>query len=154
MTQFVLLLLVAFSSILAITAAKQSPTFLTIDFSLDSKADDETGHVVIRYSLTEDGQEFDVRSVFDSAMQASHRRQLPTESVEKIVRLVRELPKADQKGIARDWLVTVRFRDKNKTEVYEYHRKELPGELKEILELMGGIRFELKDAIGFAPKKR
>jgi hypothetical protein len=128
--------------------AQQPRPLLTIDFSLDSKADRETGHIVIHYSLTEEGLELDVRNVFALAAQASHQRKLPNDVVAKITRSLRGLPNPDEKNIPKDWLVIVTFRDGNNVMTREYHRKRLPHALKEVLELLGGIRFELKD-IGF-----
>jgi len=42
------------------------------------------------------------------------------------------------------------FRDENKVRVNEYHRKRLPRSLKEVLESLGGIRFELRGPIAFS----
>jgi hypothetical protein len=75
---------------------------------------------------------------------------LSKSSVRKIVVLLRQLPDPEEENIPRDWLVTLTFRDGNYVKVCEYHRKRLPRALKEVLELLGGIRFELKDTIGFS----
>lgn len=130
--------------------AQQPKPLLTIDFSLDSKADRETGHVAIQYHLTEEGVEFDARNVFDWASQASHQRKLPKGVVAKIIKSLRGLPNPEEKNIPKDWLVILTFRDGDTVRVMEYHRKRLPRSLKEVLELLGEIRFELKDTIGFS----
>ena len=130
--------------------AQQPRSLLTIDFSLDSKGDREFGHKVIRYSLTEEGEEIDLRDVYDWAHQASHRRELSKDVVANITNLVRGLSHIEEKNIPKDWLVIVTFHDGNNVRVSEYHRKKLPRGLKEVLELLGGIRFELRDTIGFS----
>jgi hypothetical protein len=129
--------------------AQEVAPLLTIDFSLDLKNDSEFGHTVIQYSLTKEGHEFDVRNVYDWAAQAGHQRELPKGIVDKITNLLRGLPDPAEKNIPKDWLVIVTFRDESKIRVSEYHRKKLPPSLKEVLELLGGIRFELKDTIVF-----
>jgi hypothetical protein len=68
----------------------------------------------------------------------------------KILDLLRELPDSEEENIPKDWLVTLTFHDGNDVKVREYHRKRLPSALKEVLELLGGIRFELRDTIGFS----
>ena len=129
----------------------QRPTpLLTIDFSIDSKADREFGHTVIRYSLSEEGREVDVRNVYDWADQASRQRELSNDVVAKITDLLRGLPNSEERNIPKDWLVIVTFRDGNEVRVKEYHRKRLPPSLKEVLDLLGGIRFELRDTIEFS----
>ena len=133
--------------------AQQSPPLLTIDFSLDSKDDREFGHKVIHYSLSKEGREVDLQNIYDWAAQASHRRKLSKSVVAKITHLLRELPNPEEKSIPKDWLVIVTFRDGNEVKVMEYHRKSLPPSLREILELLGGIRFELKDTIEFSAKE-
>jgi hypothetical protein len=64
--------------------------------------------------------------------------------------LLRGLPDPAEKNIPKDWLVIVKFHDGNKIRASEYHRKRLPNSMREILELLGGIRFELKDTIAFS----
>jgi hypothetical protein len=130
--------------------AQQPAPLLTIDFSLDSKGDRETGHMSIYYSLTNEGREFDVRNIHDWAAQNSHQRELSKGVVAKITDLLRGLPYPAERNIPKDWLVVVKFRDGNKVRVREYHRKRLPPSLKEVLELLGEIRFELRDTIAFS----
>ena len=74
-----LILLMGILSLFNTPSAQQQAPLLTIDFSLDSKGDQEFGHVVIRYSLTRQGEEYDVRNVYNWAAQASHRRELSKE---------------------------------------------------------------------------
>ena len=131
------------------SSAQQQAPLLTIDFSLDSKSDQELGHVVIRYSLTRDGVEVDVQDVYDWAAQASHRRDLSKDTVAKIIELLRGLPDSEERTIPKDRLVIVKFHDGNEVKLKAYHGKRLPRAMKEILELLGGIRFELKDVIEF-----
>jgi len=130
-------------------SAQQQAPFLTIDFSLDSKGDQEPGHVAILYSLARDGREFDVRMVHDWAAQASHERDLSKDTVAKIIDLLRGLPDSAERNIPHDRLVIVKFHDGNEVKLKSYHGKRLPRAMKEILELLGGIRFELKDVIEF-----
>ena len=133
------------------TPLTQEPaTLLTIDFSLDSKEDSEFGHTIIQYFLTKEGREINVRKVFDWAAQAGHQRELSNGVVAKITNLLRGLPNSETGNIPKDWLVIVTFRDGNKVRVSEYHRKRLPYPMKEVLESLGGIRFELKDTIAFS----
>jgi hypothetical protein len=129
---------------------QQPRPLLTMEFSCDSKADREPGHKVIRYSLTEEGREVDERVIFDWAVQDRHDRELPKDVVTKITELLRGLPKPRDKNIPKDWLVILTFSEGNKVRVCEYHRKRLPSALKEVLMLLGGIRFELKDSIAFS----
>jgi hypothetical protein len=145
-----LIILIGILPFFNIPFAQQPRPLLIIDFSLDSKGDRETGHKIIRYSLTEEGREIDVRIIFDWAAQDSHHRELSKGVVAKITNLVRGLPNFEERNIPKDWLVIVTFRDGNKVRVSEYHRKRLPRALKEVLELLGGIRFELRDTIGFS----
>jgi hypothetical protein len=129
---------------------QQQKPLLTIDFSLDSKASNEDFHIVIRYLLSNDGEKIDMRDVYGWAMQASHHRQLPKSTVAKIVNVVRGLPDSEETNIPKEWLVTLTFREGNDVKVSEYHRKRLPHAFKEVLELLGGIRFELRDTIEFS----
>jgi hypothetical protein len=130
---------------------QQQKPLLTIDFSLDSKANDGDSHIAILYLLSDDGEEINVRDVHNSAMQESHHRQLPKSTVAKIVDLMRKLPDSEETNIPKEWLVTLTFREGNDVKVSEYHRKTLPHAFKEVLELLGGIRFELRDTIEFSP---
>jgi hypothetical protein len=150
MIHFTSVLLIGILPLLMMAGPEQQRPLLTIDFSLDSKPNGEMGHTSIQYFLTEKGEEFDVRNVHDWAFQASHHRELSKSSVRKIVVLLRQLPDPEEENIPRDWLVTLTFRDGNYVKVCEYYRKRLPRALKEVLELLGGIRFELKDTIGFS----
>ena len=145
-----LILLMGILSLFNTPSAQQQAPLLTIDFSLDSKGDQEFGHVVIRYSLTRQGEEFDVRNVYNWAAQASHRRELSKDTVAKIIDLLRGLPDSKEKDIPKDRLVIVKFHDGNEVKLKTYHSKRLPRAMKEILELLGGIRFELKDVIEFS----
>jgi hypothetical protein len=145
-----LIILIGILTLFKMPSAQQPRPLLTIDFSLDSKADRETGHISIYYSLSKEGQEFDVRNVHDWAAQDSHLRELSKGGVAKITNLLRELPNPEEKNIPKDWLVTLTFRDGDDVRVREYHRKRLPHALKEVLELLGGIRFEVRDTIGFS----
>ena len=129
--------------------AQQPMPLLTIDFSLDSKDGREMGHISVYYSLTREGREFDVRNVYGCAAQNSDRRELSTGVVAKITRLLRGLPNSEESNIPKDGLVTITFRDGDEFRVREYYRKRLPRSLREALELLGGIRFELKDTMGF-----
>src|SRR5215468_12780944 len=140
-----LILLVGILFLSNTSTAQQQAPLLTIDFSLDSKGDQEFGHVVIRYSLTRQGEEFDVRNVYNWAAQASHRRELSKDTVAKIIDLLRGLPDSKEKDIPKDRLVIVTLRDGNEVKLKAFHCKRLPRAMKEILELLGGIRFELKD---------
>ena len=144
-----LILLVGILFLSNTSTAQQQAPLLTIDFSLDSKSDQEFGHVVIMYSLAQDGREVDVRNVYDWAAQASHQRELSKDTVAKIVELLRGLPDSEERNIPKDRLVIVKFRDGNEVTLKAYHGKRLPRAMKEILELLGGIRFELKDVIEF-----
>jgi hypothetical protein len=134
--------------------ARESAPLLTIDFSLDSKDDREFGHTVIQYSLTEGGREFDARNVHGWAHQTDRRRALSKGVVARITELARELPNSKEENIPKDWIATVTFRDGNKVRMNNYHRKRLPHAVKEILELLGGIRFELRDTIAFSATGR
>jgi hypothetical protein len=150
MTHAALLILMMAHSFFNTPIVQQPEPLLIIVFSLDSKADQEIGHVVIRYSLTKEGQEFDVRDVYDWAHQASHHRQLSRDKVAKIAALLQRLPSSEIGDTPKDWLVTVTFRTGKEVRVREYHRKRLPRSLKEILEQLRGIRFELRETIGFS----
>src|SRR5206468_230934 len=108
-----LVLLMGILSLFNTPSAHQQAPLLTIDFSLDSKSDQEFGHVVILYSLTRDGGEVDVRNVHDWAAQASHRRDLSKDTVAKIIDLLRGLPDSEERNIPQDRLVTVKFHDGN-----------------------------------------
>ena len=129
---------------------QQPRQLLTIDFSLDSKGNRETGHLAICYILSEDGQEIDARYVYDWAVQAMHNRELPRTTVAKIVEIVRKLPDPEEENIPKESLVTLTFHDGDKIKILEYHRKKLPAVFKNLLELFGGIRFELEDKIEFS----
>ena len=145
-----LIILIGILPFFSMPLAQHPRPMLTIDFSLDSKADRETGHKVIQYTLTEEGRAVDVRIIYDWAAQASHKRELSKDAVAKITKLLRGLPNSEERNTPKDWLVIVTFRDGNEPIVREYHRKRLPRSLKDVLELLGGIRFELKDTIGFS----
>jgi hypothetical protein len=144
-----LILLVGILFLFNTPSAQQQAPLLTIDFSLDSKGDQEPGHVVIMYSLARDGREVDVRIVYDWAAQGISQRKLSKDTVAKIIELLRELPDSEERNIPQDRLVIVKFRDGNEVKLKAYHGKRLPRAMKEILELLGGIRFELRDIIEF-----
>jgi hypothetical protein len=130
--------------------AQQGRPLLKINFSLDSKADREFGHVSIQYYLTEKGQASDDRDVYSWAGQASRNRELSKDIVAKIIDIVRGLPNPEEEQIPKEWLVTLTFHDGDDVVTREYHRKRLPHALKEILDLLGGIRDELRDTVGFS----
>jgi len=90
-----------------------------------------------------------VRNVHDWAAQASQRRDLSKDTVARIIDLLRGLPDSKERNIPKDRLVIVKFRDGNEVKLKTYHGKRLPRAMKEILELLGGIRFELRDVIEF-----
>jgi len=144
-----IILLIGILSLFNTPSAQQQAPLLTIDFSLDSKGDQEPGHVVILYSLAGDGREFDVRNVYDWAHQDSHQRELSKDTVAKIIGLLRGLPDSKERNIPKDRLVTVKFLDGNEVKLKTYHGKRLPRAMKKILELLGEIRFELRDVIEF-----
>lgn len=152
MVHTALIILIGVLPFFKMPPAQQSMPLLTIAFSLDSKEDREFGREVIQYSLTEEGREGDVRNIYDWAAQAGRQRELSKGVVAKIVNLLRGLQNPEERNIPKDCLVIVTFRDGNEVRVREYHRKRLPGSLKKVLELLGGIRFELKGAIEFTAK--
>src|SRR5215475_824181 len=99
MTHPALILLVGILFLSNTSSAQQQAPWLTIDFCLDSKGDQEQGHVVIMYSLSRDGREVDVRNVHSWAAQASHRRELSKDTVDKIIELLRGLPASEERSI-------------------------------------------------------
>ncbi|HZS05934.1 MAG TPA: hypothetical protein VFD58_13940 [Blastocatellia bacterium] len=119
-----LLLFVGMTFLLSTSKAGQPEQLLNIDFSLDAKADTETGHTVIQYSLTGEGHALDCRNIYDWAIQACRRGQLSKGEMDKITALLSHLPRSGEKDIPRDWLVTVRFRDGNESVLRRLHWAE------------------------------
>src|SRR5262245_61061994 len=99
-----LALLILFATL---SLGQQPGEMLAIDFSMDTRAVDQTGHKSIYYAVTDEGWAFDWRVVYDHAHQNGRRRQLSRGEIAKLAALLRSLPDSDKEVIPRDWLVTV-----------------------------------------------
>lgn len=99
-----------------------------------------SGGFFLEYSVSEKGEEFDVRDVTDFAMEASHSKQLSSDQMKALVLAIGELPTENTYGPA-DHLVIIRTRKGASTITRCYDGKNLPKAIHEIYAIIGE-RFE------------
>lgn len=127
-------------------AARSETPLISISISLDDREDKQTGHVELEYALTASGKWYNVRAIYDWAHQDSRSGTMTAQELSKIEALVMRLPASDEKPIPKAQLTRVTVGGR----LYKYNSQSLPSVLKEIFELMGGMRHEAKDKIKFA----
>ncbi|MHB9132821.1 MAG: hypothetical protein ACYDBB_17265 [Armatimonadota bacterium] len=102
----------------------------------------------IEYWLFEDGSATNVRYVSNWAFQASAYKQLTKTELRKVQALIKQ-PPAQTEKVAKDSSVVVMLYEKGKSRKVTYDRKKLPLQMKELMVLLGGIRFELARMLTF-----
>ena len=100
------------------------------------------GVYAIEYSVTEGGQEYDCRDVYNWAIQADQWKQLSETNLTALRSAIRELPAASvSPPIER--LVIVSFRDSTNWVTRSYDSSTLPKPMRQIYDIVGE-RFESK----------
>jgi hypothetical protein len=127
-------------------APNEPKELFRIGFSLDARGEKEFGHMVIRYTLFEDGNASSVREVHNWALQDSHQQKITKAKIDEIQELAKSLPKRKADSTPREFLVALSTFPHAKSDQRLFDRRALPVEIKTILERMGGIRNEIKDA--------
>ncbi len=96
----------------------------------------------LEYFVTESGQEYDWRNVWNWAIQASQKKQLPEADLESLRSAIRELPRENMSPpIER--LVIVSFRDGTNWVTHTYDSGALSKPMRQIYDIIGE-RFESK----------
>jgi len=120
----------------------------SIAIPLDDKPDNKMGHVVIEYVVRKSGLAYDGRDVIGWAYQAGRRRDLTEAQLAKATKLVDSLSDSTVTlPKSKTVVLTRRTAEGKKRMVYD--RRKLPAQMKELFELLGGLRFEVKDNINF-----
>ena len=96
----------------------------------------------IEYSITESGQEYDCRDVYDWAIQADQWKQLSETNLAALHSAIGELP-AESVSPPIERLVIVSFRDGTNWVTRSYDSDSLPKPMRQIYEIVGE-RFESK----------
>ena len=99
--------------------------------------------VALEYTVTEAGQEFDVRDVHNWAHQDSHSKQLSGADMKNLGKAIRQLP-VDAWMPPRNRLVLVSFKQGTNWISRSYDRQALPDPMRKIYDIIGE-RFETKD---------
>ena len=121
---------------------------LKIIIPLDNKEDTDFGHTTIEYSLAKSGFSYNVRNVYSWARQGSHKKQLNEIELKEAIDLISKLSHMQYKG-EKEYSVIVKIINQNKETIEVYNQNSLPKELERIFDLLGGIRFEIKDKFKF-----
>ena len=146
----ILFLILTVSFVIPVTFAESNPQkiIFSIQIPMDNKGDNEDFHCVIVYSVFETGNAFSARSVYNWAGQASRRKELTKEELEKLNGLIKNLPRQTSDK-PKEQLVFVRIATPEGDVKNKYERTKLPKVMKEIFDLLGGIREELEGKIAF-----
>jgi hypothetical protein len=131
---------------------REDKVIVTIDFPMDSKAETETGHVVVRYHVFDSGEAVSFRDVYDWAQQASHKIALSGKELGRVKEIVRHLPVGFAATPPDRSVIVTEYLPRGKRERI-YDRAKLPAAMRELLSLLGGIRFELRNQVQFAPER-
>ena len=133
---------------LSLGASRGQEVVFSIDIPMDDKPDTKMGHVAIEYVVHKSGFAYDVRNVFGWAHQASRRRDLTQAQLTQATNIVASLPDSAV-TLPKDKTVIVTRHTAEGKKRTVYDRLSLPPEMKELFDLLGGLRFELKDRIRF-----
>jgi hypothetical protein len=96
--------------------------------------------VALQYSINETGHEFDVRNVYNFALEAAHRKQLDKNQLKELRSTIKKLPAENiLPPIKR--LVVVSFKDSANWVTRSYDRTNLPPAMHKIYDIIGE-RFE------------
>jgi hypothetical protein len=123
---------------------------IEIIIPMDAKPENAQMHVSIIYEVCESGRSRSWGEIASWADRAYETFQLTKEQIKKVKEIVDTLPKGKNKEeLAPDQLlkVIVYTDDLPKTKIYD--RTKLPSQMEELFKLMGGMRSELKDKIGY-----
>jgi len=105
--------------------------------------------VGLQYFVNESGKEFDVRNVYNFAMEASHQKQLSEDQLKDLRLAIKELPAENILPPIRQ-LVVVSFKDGTNWITHSYDRTNLPPAMHKIHGVIGE-RFETTDKNIFPP---
>ena len=128
------------------TIPVQDPILFEIGVPIDRVG--QTVNIVIRYGLWHSGKAVSVRDVRNWAMQASHNHRLSYKDLQRAQGIVSALPESNldlPKG--RILFVVDHFTIPSVPRVFD--REKLPPEMKQLFDLLGGIRFELAAELKF-----
>jgi hypothetical protein len=144
---FPLLLLLGMSA-LSLALGDDETVVFRLSIPMDNKPDEQAGHTVIDYVVHESGFVYDVRNVYDLAHQNTRRKQLKPEELTRAKEIVSALPESDVKGPKDQSLRVVEHTpDGEKRKICDL--KALPHEMKELFDLLGGLRSEIRDKVNF-----
>lgn len=103
----------------------------------------DRGRTALRYTVTEKGESWDVRSIYNHAEQASHERQLRPEELTRLKKILTLLPKeTSDPPIERT--VHVSYLENKIWQTVTYDADELPAAMEQVFDTLGE-RFETKE---------
>lgn len=142
------IILILLFAVTAVLTAAELKHIIAIEFPMDNRDDEVFGHAVIVYGLLDNGEAYNGRSVYNWAEQDYQKKQLSPEEIKKLKQLVSGLPNSSI-DLPKSRTVVVRDLTGSKEITRIFDRTQLPSSFAQILELLGGIRFEIEKGIKF-----
>lgn len=136
------------SSVLLTDSASDDPVVLSVHVPLDQRSDLEIGHVKIQYFVHESGRVYDERYVNERGHTAIRSCNLTNEQLQRAINIAASLPESTVE-LPKDRTVLVACHTTIGKRELVYDRLQLPAQMKELFEILGGVRFELTEKIKF-----
>jgi hypothetical protein len=130
---------------------KEGKLCFAIRIPMDNKGDRDRGHVAIRYEIRESGTSSTRRDIYGVGYEPLHSKQLNKDELKKVENIVHLMP-AYSIEIPKEKSVVVTEYLPDKTIEKKYDQSKLPASMKDLFDLLGGIRGENMDILKFGPK--
>ena len=115
---------------------------------MDDKTDTQPNHVVYKYYIYDSGFTMNFREISENGIQSISRLQLTKQELVNVKEILKNLPDVKKEiPIDRSLIITEIQPTEKKVKIFE--RTKLPAPMKELFNLLGGIRGGIKDKLNF-----